>query len=454
MLHEEAHMSKSAPAFAALRYVSAVCLIASFTLALTPNIGWSSDLRRTAIVVAVEKARPSIVNIHGKKTLIEAGGDAYGEERRVNGMGTGIVIDPRGYILTNYHVIEGVSRIQVSMADGQQTIAQMVARDVKTDLAVIKIPVDGPLPVITIGTSSDLMLGEPVIAVGNAYGYPHTVTRGIISALKRSVEVSDTQKYDDLIQTDASINPGNSGGPLLNIDGEMIGVNAAVRVGAQGIGFAIPVDNAMQVAAQLLSSRSVSSTWHGIRTTTVHANAHPHTMVEGVFSGSPAEKVGLKSGDVVVSVNGKPVERKLDIETALIGLDSGQKVPLLIERDGEQVELSLTLAKAPQQSEDVNDRAWAALGLRLSPISSAEFRRYRTNYRGGLRVASVRVDSAADQQGIRKDDVLVGMHVWETISMENVTYILNHSSEVEQPMKFFILRGKDTLYGHLPVTLR
>jgi serine protease Do len=447
-------MTKTAPASAAPRYLPAACLIASLVLAFFSALAWSSDLRRTAIVVAVEKARPSVVNIHGKKTLIEAGGDAYGEERRVNGMGTGVVIDHRGYILTNYHVIEGVSRIQIEMADGQHTIAQLVARDVKTDLAVIKIPVDGPLPVITLGTSSDLMLGEPVIAVGNAYGYPHTVTNGIISSLKRSVEVSDTQKYDDLIQTNAAINPGNSGGPLLNIDGEMIGVNAAVRVGAQNIGFAIPVDKAIAVASNLLSSRNVSGTWHGIRSETVHSPSQIHTMVEGAISGSPAEEVGLKNGDVVVSVNGKPVERSLDIETALIGLDAGQEVPLTVQRDGEPVELVLTLAKAPDQSEDVNDRAWDALGLRLSPISSAEFRRYRTNYRGGLRVASVRVDSAADEQGIRKGDVLVGMHVWETISMENVAYILNHSPEVDQPMKFFILRGKDTLYGHLPVTLR
>ena len=197
-----------------------------------------------------------MVNIRGEKTVGPGGATATGGENahRVNGMGTGVVIDPRGYILTNYHVVEGVREIQVTLSDESRFVATLVARDLETDLAVIKIAAPDKLPVITAGTSSDLMAGESVIAVGNAYGYENTVTRGIISALHRAVQVSDAQYYDDLIQTDASINPGNSGGPLLNIDGEMIGINVAVRAGAQGIGFAIPVDKVMNVAATLLGS--------------------------------------------------------------------------------------------------------------------------------------------------------------------------------------------------------
>jgi len=168
------------------------------------------------------------VNIHGQK-LVAANDDTSGEQRRVNGMGTGVVIDPRGYVVTNYHVVEGVRRIEVTLASGKTVSATLVSHDPRTDLAVIKVAADGPLPVIAIGTSSDLMIGETVLALGNAFGYEHTVTRGIISALHRDVEVSRTQRYDDLIQTDASINPGNSGGPLLNINGEMIGINVAVR---------------------------------------------------------------------------------------------------------------------------------------------------------------------------------------------------------------------------------
>ena len=152
--------------------------------------------------------------------------------RRVNGMGTGVVIDPRGYILTNYHVVDGVHEIQVTTAEDKKYVASIVARDAETDLAVIKINPAEKMEVIALGTSSDLMQGETVVAVGNAFGYDFTVTRGIVSALHRAVQINDAQYYDDLIQTDAPINPGNSGGPLLNIDGEMIGVNVAVRAGA------------------------------------------------------------------------------------------------------------------------------------------------------------------------------------------------------------------------------
>src|SRR5207253_4915796 len=173
--------------------------------------------------------------------------------RKVNGMGTGVVIDERGYIITNFHVVDGVQKIEVTLADGADYVAQLVASEPTADLAVIKISAPGKLPVITTGTSSDVLIGETVVAVGNAYGYHDTVTEGIVSALHRSVQVSDSQGYEDLIQTSAQINPGNSGGPLVNIDGEMIGINVAVRAGAQGIGFAIPVDKAMNIAAKLLS---------------------------------------------------------------------------------------------------------------------------------------------------------------------------------------------------------
>jgi len=210
-------------------------LAAAFVAATAGNPATASEARRSPIVRAIESQRDAVVNIHGQK-LVGSPGEENGELKRVNGMGTGVVIDARGYVVTNFHVVEGVRRIEVTLSSGRTTAATLVSHDPRTDLAVIKLAVDGPLPVVTIGTSSDLMIGEDVLALGNAYGYEHTVTRGIISALHRSVEVSRTQRYDDLIQTDASINPGNSGGPLLNADGQVIGINVAVRAGAQGIG--------------------------------------------------------------------------------------------------------------------------------------------------------------------------------------------------------------------------
>ena len=222
------------------------------------------NCRRTAIVRAVAAAEPTVVNIHGRKTVRGGPGQHGDTYRHVNGMGTGVIIDQRGYIITNYHVVEGVERIQATLANGATTTARLIAGDAASDLAVIKIDVKQSLPVAAAGTSSDLMKGETVIALGNAFGYEHTVTRGIISALHRSVQVSESQRYRDLIQTDAAINPGNSGGPLLNIDGDMIGVVVAVRVGAQGIAFAIPIDDALAIAARLISVEERENKQHGV----------------------------------------------------------------------------------------------------------------------------------------------------------------------------------------------
>ena len=259
-------------------------------------------MRETPIVKAVQRARGAVVNIRGEKTVAIAAParrPTPDAGRRVNGMGTGVVIDSRGYIMTNYHVVDGVREILVTLADGQRHVAKLVARDLETDLAVIKIDARTPLPVIPFGTSSDLMTGETVIAVGNAYGYEHTVTRGIVSALHRAVQVSDAQFYDDLIQTDASINPGNSGGPLLNIDGEMIGINVAVRAGAQGIGFAIPVDKVTAVAVGLLASCNAGKVRIGMASANDASPSSQGMAVGAVEAKSPAAEAGLLAGDVV-----------------------------------------------------------------------------------------------------------------------------------------------------------
>ena len=189
-------------------------LLATFlTFAAFHSAAPAEDIRRTAIVRAIESCRDSVVNIHGEKYVSDSSNDS--EDRRVNGMGTGVVIDARGYAVTNFHVVDGVREIEVTLASGRTAAARLISHDRKTDLAVIKIDTVDPLPVIQLGTSDDLLIGETVLALGNAFGYEHTVTRGIISALHRNVDVSPTQRYEDLIQTDASINPGNSGGPLL-----------------------------------------------------------------------------------------------------------------------------------------------------------------------------------------------------------------------------------------------
>jgi serine protease Do len=406
----------------------------------------ASEARRSVIVKAIESQRDAVVNIHGQK-LVGGAEDEAGEMRRVNGMGTGVVIDSRGYVVTNFHVVDGVRRIEVTLSSGKTVAATLVSHDPRTDLAVIKLDVDAPLPVITIGTSSDLMIGETVLALGNAYGYEHTVTRGIISALHRCVEVSRTQRYEDLIQTDASINPGNSGGPLLNIDGQVIGINVAVRAGAQGIGFAIPIDHVLQVVTRLMSVERVDRTWHGI---VAKSNGREGVIVETVHRESPAATVGMRAGDLITRVADVPVARELDIERALLGRKAGDRVPVTVVRAGAEERIDLPLAAMRRDAAPLEDRCWKEFGLRLQPSPAGRVQKLQARYRGGLVVTEVRANGPAAEQGIKEGDILVGLHVWETIAPENVAYILDRAQEEHlNPIKFYVLRGRETLFGHI-----
>jgi serine protease Do len=406
----------------------------------------ATEARRSAIVVAVESQRNSVVNIHGQK-LVPSGEDGAGELKRVNGMGTGVVLDPRGYVVTNFHVVEGVKRIEVTLASGRTTAATLVSHDPRTDLAVIKLDLLEPMPVAKIGTSSDLMIGETVLALGNAYGYEHTVTRGIISSLHRNVEVSRTQRYDDLIQTDASINPGNSGGPLLNIDGEVIGINVAVRAGAQGIGFAIPIDRVLDVVSDLLAAERIGHTWHGL---VVKADGRRGAVVEAVHGHSPAETGGLRQGDLIKQIGDVTVLHQLDIERALLGRKIGERVPVTVVRAGAEERIELSLAAFRREGLPIADRCWREIGLRVEPIQPAAVQKLQAHYRGGLLVTEVRADGPAAEQGIKKGDILVGLHVWETVAADNLSYILDKAEEEHlNPIKFYVLRGRETLFGHI-----
>jgi serine protease Do len=431
--------------------------IASSIPTVMTTAAHASTRRRTPIVEAVEKARPAIVNIHGQKT-IDAGSDSVERTKRVNGMGTGVMIDERGYIITNHHVIEGVRQIQVTLSNQRTYVARLIARDPLTDLAIVKINAPRPLPLITIGTSSDLMPGESVIAVGNAYGYHHTVTRGIISALNREVEVTDAQKYFDLIQTDAAINPGNSGGPLLNIDGEMIGINVAVRVGAQGIGFAIPVDKAVEVAERLLNAERVGGTMHGVEGTVNLHNGVQRFTVTTVRRGSPAERAGLKSGDIINAVGKTKVRRQLDVERALLGLKPGANVLLSVRRNSGSHQLDLQLARSDRNATTDNAVAgdvWQNMGVRVTPVSATVLHDVDSKYNGGLKVTALRNGSLADRNGIRPGDIIVGMHVWETVTMDNLDYVLNRADlDDEDSIRFYVVRGSVTRVGQLPLRRR
>jgi len=438
----------------------------------------ASNLRETPLVRAVKHIKKSVVNIHSEKTAkLSDSVFSTNRNRKVNGMGTGIIVDERGYIVTNYHVIHEVDLLKVTLVTGENYEAKVISYDRKRDLAIIKIDSSKAFPVMPIGTSSDLMLGETVIAIGNAFGYEHTVTSGIVSSLSRDVEVNETQSYENLIQTDASINPGNSGGPLLNLDGEVVGINVAIRAGAQRIGFAIPIDDARVTIRNLLDIEQLKNTQHGIVGQDVKTAQTRKLIVKAISPSSPAQQAGLQSGDQILKVEQTHVQDSADLERVLLRHQTGDSVPLMVRRSNKNITLNLKLAasdpdmatrsassadtivaqnvssKTVTQTSNDLDESWQILGLRLGSITAAQKRYLQPRYRGGMKVLDVRDGSPAARNGIRKGDVLVGLHQWETISAENISYILHHSQlKSFNPIKFYIVRGYETLYGHLKVT--
>lgn len=420
------------------------------------------DARETPLVAAVKRAKASVVNIHSVKTAYDEG-SVFGSRqgRKVNGMGTGIVIDPRGYIVTNNHVVAGVESLRCTLVDGSVYEATAVAVDPNRDLAIIKVEPTRDLTVMPLGTSSDLMLGETVVAVGNAFGYEHTVTAGIVSALHRDVEVNETQSYENLIQTDASINPGNSGGPLLNMTGEVVGINVAIRAGAQRIGFAIPIDDARLVIAELFNTERIDRTAHGIQTEDLKNAADRRLVVRGASATSPAGQAGFQAGDVVLEVAGQPVTDRVDLERALIGRKAGQTAEILVNREGERKSLTITLAASTAKGQATlasapaadADRAWSVLGLKLAIAEPGSVT--GTKYEGGLRVSAVRQESPAARSGIQTGDILVGLQEWATVSVDNVDWVLrNVPGKSAGPLKFYIIRNRETRVGELKLASR
>lgn len=407
-----------------------------------------SSLRFTKTVQAIRRAEPAVVNIEGNKPASPQSGAADGPQ--VNGMGAGVIIDPRGYILTNQHVIQDVSRIEVTLNSGRKYIGKLIARHPETDLAMIKIDSRQDLPVIECGTSSDLMRGEPVIAIGNPFGYHHTVTEGIISALHRDIPVNGVQDYPDLIQTDASINPGNSGGPLLNADGEMIGINAAVRIGAQGIGFAIPVDRALDVAADMISEYRRNTQLSGLRVQTRFAEGR--SLLTVVSSGTNA----IRSGDQITRVAGKTVTNRLQYELALVGQRAGVKIPVETRQDGQSNSVSLALGTAGTSrvqlasTGSVQERVLRKLGVQLDSANASQVRRVDSSYNGGLVVRSVQKNSPADAALIQPGDILVGLLDWQTPNWDDLEWILDSKEmRTASTPKFHIIRGNDVYWGNL-----
>ncbi|MFN7733902.1 MAG: trypsin-like peptidase domain-containing protein [Pirellula sp.] len=430
-----------------LRRATFAALAVGLTSGFNTVLAADPPVRVSPIVRAIQRAEAAVVNIQGNKSIAVASAGGAGSKQEVNGMGTGVIIDPRGYIVTNLHVVEDVNRIEVTLADGSTAIAKLLNYDPETDLALIKIPTSKDLPTIQFGTSSDLMRGETVIAIGNPFGYQNTVTQGIISALHRNIPVNGTQEYKNLIQTNADINPGNSGGPLLNLDGEVIGINVAVRVGAQGIGFAIPIDSALEVMADLVAASHREPVAHGLDLTRSYENGVSKLMIRGE-GGEETSRRDLRTCDIVESVQGVAVTNRLELELALLDHGPGDPVEITLARGEERIRQSLALRPSGYgvTEQNVARVAWEQLGVRVVPVPATAVSGFNDEYTGGLKITEIRAGSPAARQRLMPGDVIVGIMDWHTATMENLQWVLSSPSFRTAPTsKYYVIRKRQQM---------
>jgi serine protease Do len=328
--------------------------------------------------------------------------------------GSGVLVDPKGYILTNNHVIENAQEIIVRLSDQRKFTARLVGRDPKTDLAVLKVDAPSPLPVAELGDSSQLRVGQWAIAIGNPFGLDRTVTVGIISATART-RVGVTQ-YDNFIQTDASINPGNSGGPLLNVDGKVIGINTAIVAAGQGIGFAIPINQARDVMQQLITRGRVVRGWLGIviqdltdqLAGSFGVKEGGGVLVAEVMKGSPADTAGLKAGDIVVELGGSAIKEVPDLQRRVAAVKPGQTMKLTVIRERKPMSFSVKMGEMPSDEPVVAEGpATDEWGLSVEALTGDAALRLDLPVNRGLLVTDVQPGSPAEKAGLRRGDVIL-----------------------------------------------
>jgi serine protease Do len=317
--------------------------------------------RRNAIVEAVDKTHESIVTLKMQRR------GNFGL-KEVNGCG--VIVDSRGYIITSQHVVAGCEKLSVVLFDDTELPATIIVQDTKTDLAVIRVRTDRKLKELPLAPGSDLMVGETVIAVGHPFGYRNTVSTGIVSGVNREIVMPNSgEKLTNLIQITAAINPGNSGGALLNINGELIGINTATRMDAQGVSFAINADTVKDVLARELSSAKVSQVGHGLKYYEVLARGpqRQRVVVDAVAEGSPAAAAGLRPGDVVLRLGNQAVGNRFDLERAFWGYAEGEKIEAVVLRDGKESRLALTLCRDGGAAEERTTRTEGTSANRARP---------------------------------------------------------------------------------------
>jgi serine protease Do len=403
--------------------------------------------RRTPVVEVFEASRDAVVNI--SSTAVVEVRDPFDQffqgifdrpfrsrprQYKNTSIGSGFVIHPDGYIVTNAHVVARSTDRTVTFADGREYDAAVVASDREHDVAVLKIDAPGPLRPLPLGHSADLMIGETVIAIGNPLGYQNTVTAGVVSAVDRDLVFSKEHVMRGLIQTDASINPGNSGGPLLNVLGELIGINTAVRGDAQNIGFAIPVDRLRALLPELLDVERRQQIRTGLQ-----FDADADLRVQSVEQDSPAGRAGIRSGDVLREVDGISVNDTVDFPITLIGRKPGDQLRLVLDRGGKSYATTLQLERRPKP--DASRLVRERIGIEVRPLPPDLARELGLPRGGGFVVLNVDPSSPAGLIGMRSRDVLVALGRYYPTTLEELGQLLE-PIDPESPVSVTYLRVK------------
>ncbi|MGA2315285.1 MAG: Do family serine endopeptidase [Thermodesulfobacteriota bacterium] len=427
---------------------------------------------RNGFVQVAKKVQPSVVSIRSERTVTVSPGEGFGEDffkgtpfedffkqhggppmkRRQMGEGSGVIVDPKGYILTNYHVVAGADKLTVRLFDGRELIGTIQGTDPKTDLAVVHMEAKD-LPLATLGDSDKIQVGEWAIAIGSPFGLEETVTVGVISAKGRTGLGTGT--YEDFIQTDASINPGNSGGPLVNIEGEVIGINAMIISPGQGIGFAIPINLAKSIMAELIKTGKVIRPWVGIGLQDITSDLMKFfnlkekegALISQVYGGSPAEKAGHKVGDVVVEVDRVKVKNSQDVVQEVLKKQVGQKVNFVILREGKRVEISLTTAQMPEK---IGEREPAKpkkewFGLRVSNVTPDIARQLDLTKTEGVVIVGVDPNSVAQTAGLKAGDIILEVNRQKIFNESDYRSAME-KAKPNQGMLFLIDRQGSTFF--------
>lgn len=414
-----------------------------------------------AFSTVAKKVTPSVVNIStvSKKKIPQPffemsplfeeffGGPQY---RRDKSLGSGFIVSKDGYIVTNDHVVRDAESVQVRLSNDKVYDAKLVGGDQKTDIAVIKIEA-ADLPVAVLGDSDKLEVGQWAIAIGNPFGLDRTTTVGVISATGRSNMGIET--YEDFIQTDASINPGNSGGPLLNVYGEVVGINTAIVAAGQGIGFAIPINMAKPIFSQLISKGSVSRGWLGVTIQPMTEELAQSfglkqargALVNDVMKGSPAEKAGIQQGDVIIAFNGTDIKDAAHLQRAVADAIVGKPAKITVMRDGKSLELGITITAAgsPQKARPADtgtkqhqdSNAPDLLGLMVEDSPQGD----------GVVVVELSRNGVAAEAGIRRGDVIVSINRKRVATSEDYASLLHQASRAGI-MTVLVRRGDASIY--------